>query len=152
MGDHFGWLLCDGRLLKKEDYVHLYKVIGSSFGVSGDTHFALPNPAGRVPGVIGSGAGLTTRKLGDISGEEKHTLTIQEMPTHTHDVSGAGLIYKSKMGDSDNTPNGSNLDVSPGEPNMVTEPTNMTPVGGGLAHNVMQPTLFIGNVFIYSGV
>jgi microcystin-dependent protein len=157
MWDHQGWLKCDGRLVDKEVHNRLFNIIGTSFGISGDTHFALPNPAGRVPGIIGSGPGLTPRMLGGICGEEMHTLSLAEMPIHTHDktVEGtvvAGLIYKSKTGDPSNTNNGTDLDGTIGEPNIVTSPTTMDSAGSGLAHNVMQPTLFVGNMFIYAGI
>ncbi len=88
--DHIGWLKCDGRLLERDAYPMLFGRIGTAFGSSG-TQFRLPDPRGRVIGVIGAGAGLTVRAMGDAVGTETHTLTIAEMPAHKHgavDVSG----------------------------------------------------------------
>jgi microcystin-dependent protein len=53
--DHLGWFLCDGRTLQISEYQVLYNVIGRSYGSNGPTTFKLPNPAGRVLGVIGTG-------------------------------------------------------------------------------------------------
>ena len=85
-----GWLKCDGSLLSKADYGLLYNVVGGTFGETA-THFRLPDPLGRVIGVVGAGTDLTARAKGDSLGEETHTLIINEMPAHKHgtvDVSG----------------------------------------------------------------
>jgi microcystin-dependent protein len=85
--DHMGWLKCDGRSVAVADFEFLFNVIGYSFGGSGD-NFALPNAAGRVPGVVGTGTDANsstfTVALGSTIGEYQHRLTISEMPAHTH--------------------------------------------------------------------
>ena len=156
--DHAGWLLCDGRMLDKERYVHLYGMIGTAFGESEDgTQFAIPNPAGRVPAVIGQAdPSMNMWEMGDISGEEKHTLTIDEMPAHNHDISNAGLV----VNDGNDTTKGSInvlganyalLDNTSTEPNLVARPAGMATKGGSQAHNNIQPTIYMGNMFIYGG-
>ena len=75
--DHNGWLLCNGRALDIYEYNLLYQVVGTSYGGSGIA-FNLPNPKGRVLGVVGSGGGLTSRNQGDSGGEETHTLNEAE--------------------------------------------------------------------------
>ncbi len=82
--DMYGWLICDGRSLNRADYPELFQVIGTSFG-SLDAHtFKLPDFRGRVIGQPGQGSGLTNRVFGDIVGEETHTLSSNEMPSHSH--------------------------------------------------------------------
>ena len=186
--DHLGWLVCDGRLLNVSDWQFLFKTIYFKYGsnVSG-TQFRLPNPAGRVPGFVGSGDGLTTRAMGSNVGEETHTLTIAEMPTHNHGVSGgsntssnttrpwndpghthtgttdpAGWSASSvsvhdlttQTEAADNAGNHTHTFTTNPSTTGLTDPGhihNIYPSGGSNAHNNMQPTIFLGNLFIYSG-
>ncbi len=78
-----GWLVCNGAEILKETYMNLYIAIGYTYGGSGD-YFKVPDIRGRT--VIGEGQGdnLTNRNLGSTDGEETHTLTSNEMPSHTH--------------------------------------------------------------------
>jgi microcystin-dependent protein len=187
--DHMGWLVCDGRALNVTDYRFLFDVIGYSFGSNGVSQFKLPDPAGRVIGVIGSGTGLTTRALGDTVGAETHVLTIPEMPSHNHgtdvsgsivgngltDISGAHIHGITDPGHTHtiNTANagatipdrvGQGIDnVSEGPASTNSNTTGITinaggnhqhsiaTQGGDQPHNNMQPTLFAGNMFMFSG-
>ena len=82
--DHLGWLICDGRSLDREEFSKLFDVIGTQFGVLDVNHFNLPDCRGRVLGGAGSGPSLTTRVVGDSTGEENHTLTLSELTPHGH--------------------------------------------------------------------
>lgn len=75
-----GFLLCDGAEYLREEYPELFTAIGTIYG-SGDgvSTFNIPNLQTRVP--IGMGDGY---ELGNVGGEETHTLTINEIPAHTH--------------------------------------------------------------------
>jgi microcystin-dependent protein len=80
-----GWLLCDGSELPISQYKNLYNVINNTYGeASLPTHFKLPDFRGRVPVGAGEGNGLSKRDLGELGGEEKHKLTLSEMPIHNH--------------------------------------------------------------------
>jgi len=78
------WLTCDGTSLLRTDYPDLFAVIGVTYGAADVDHFSLPDLRGRTVIGIGTGSGLTARALGDIGGEEVHTLTTTEAPSHTH--------------------------------------------------------------------
>jgi microcystin-dependent protein len=142
--DHSGWLLCDGRNLSRTTYSALFNIIGTSFGGGdGSTTFTLPSPAGRALGIIGAGSGLTNRLLGTSLGAENHTLLISEMPSHTHDIQG----YFNLSAGSDRQCLSKNIETAvPAEANRAASR------GGSQPHNNMQPTIFIGNLFIYAGV
>jgi len=74
-----GWALCNGQLLPINQNQALFSLLGTTYGGNGQTTFALPDLRGRVP--IHQGNGFT---LGQRGGEEAHTLTVSELPTHTH--------------------------------------------------------------------
>ena len=83
-----GWLECNGDLVSKTVYSDLYNVIGTFWdtkSLSNDTHFALPDLRGRSPvGVGNSTTSTSARSLGEVGGVEEQTLSVQQMPRHTH--------------------------------------------------------------------
>jgi len=82
------WLLCDGASLLRTDYPDLYAVIGTTYGAADGTHFSIPDLRGRVALSAGAGSGLSSYSLGDVGGEEAHTLTVAETPSHGHSDTG----------------------------------------------------------------
>jgi microcystin-dependent protein len=78
-----GWALCNGQLLPIDQNRALFSLLGTTFGGDGRLNFALPNFQGRTPIHVGNG-----HTLGEHGGEQAHTLTISELPTHAH-VAGA---------------------------------------------------------------
>src|SRR5262247_3707190 len=74
-----GWALCNGQLLPINQNQALFSLLGTTFGGDGRVNFALPDLRSRVPIHVGSG-----HTLGEKGGEQAHTLSIAELPTHTH--------------------------------------------------------------------
>lgn len=76
-----GWALCNGQLLPINQNQALFSLLGTTYGGNGQTNFALPDLRARTPIHVGSG-----HTLGERGGEQAHTLSIAELPTHTHVV------------------------------------------------------------------
>src|ERR671936_2393569 len=81
-----GWALCNGQLLPINQNQALFSLLGTTFGGNGQTNFALPDLRGRAPIHMGDG-----HTLGERSGEQAHTLTLSELPDHTHTLNGSSL-------------------------------------------------------------
>jgi microcystin-dependent protein len=169
--DHMGWLLCDGRSVAISDFEFLFNVIGYSFGGSGD-NFNLPNPAGRIPGIVGTGRdsnatfSTLTLALGSTIGEYNHTLTIAEMPTHNHGVTDPGHShalttvnddYNNNSGYPNNTRisapqyDSGNVTLWTSSVSSTTTGISINNTGGSNQHNNIQPMIGMGNMFIYCG-
>lgn len=154
---HNGWLKCDGTAVSRTTYAELFAIISTNFG-SGDgtTTFNLPDARGRVLGTTGAGSGLTSRSLGASVGAETHTLTVGEMPVHSHGVTDPGHTHSYTNNTNDQTvsalPGETAADQADLTATTVSSTTGITinNAGGGDAHNNMQPTLFIGNTFIFA--
>jgi microcystin-dependent protein len=196
--DHIGWLKCDGRQVPIDAFRHLYDVVGLSFGTDVSAgFFRLPNPQGRVLGMVGQSAGTSDWSMGDVSGEETHVLTPEEMPIHNHDfaggsrfgyghtdLSGTGItvvedgthshtvnwtlsddqnfsgstpaIPNSDTGDtpSSNYPYSGIVNTAGAHTHTITDPKHRHRIaanGGDQSHNNIQPTIWIGSLFVYSG-
>ena len=138
-----GWLNCQGQELYRGDYPNLFAVIGTTYGAgNGSTTFNLPNLAGRVVVGQGSGSGLTPRSMGATGGAETHTLTSQEMPSHTHTVANTVQITGfNTLTEADNSPN--ELDL------VHSQSTTSSSAGDGEAHNNMQPFAVLNYIIKY---
>jgi len=134
-----GWANCNGQLLPINQNQALFALLGTTYGGNGQTTFALPNLQGRVPIHFGSG-----HDLGERAGEEAHTLTIAELPTHAHVLNASSSLANAAI---PSQPPGNILAqaaqqayVPPG-PLVALSPTSVTSVGGSQPHLNMQPFL-----------
>lgn len=78
------WAFCEGQLLSIAQYTALFSILGTTYGGDGRTTFSLPDLRGRSAIGPGTGAGLSTYRLGQKGGQEVHTLTVNEIPAHSH--------------------------------------------------------------------
>jgi microcystin-dependent protein len=78
------WAFCDGQLLAISQNDALFSLLGTIYGGDGRTTFGLPDLRGRIPVHMGQGPGLSERRLGSKGGAEKVTLTVNQLPSHTH--------------------------------------------------------------------
>lgn len=134
-----GWLDCDGSTVLIAAYPALAAVIGTTFGGDGETTVGLPDLRGRNPVGVGTGdaADATTWTLAQKRGTEGHTLTIAQMPAHTHD----SLAFEGSS--ADNGDSGSLIETNPGESNGTQTQAGATigTQGGGTAHPNLQPSM-----------
>jgi microcystin-dependent protein len=86
-----GWAFCNGQLLPINQNTALFSLLGTQYGGNGVTTFALPDLRGRVPLGFGQGAGLSNYVQGQVGGVETVTLTINQMPIHTHVIAPGSL-------------------------------------------------------------
>jgi len=151
-----GWAFCNGQLLPIAQNTALFSLIGNTYGGDGRTTTALPNMQGRAPMHPGTGAGLTTRRLGEKGGSETETLSETQMANHNHSVQ-AVQPTQFTAGNS-LTPGGNylaapqtgNAYASTGTTGMATNAVLST--GGGQAHNNLQPLLTMNFIIALVGL
>ena len=179
--DYYGWIMCDGRSLSRNDPCNtkLFHVVGTAFGAADSNSFYLPDFRGRVMAGPSSnhpfgnfvGSETVTLDLTQIPGHTHngttaltgaHTHGVAD-PGHTHsqttindDFNGSGGNPPGFVGDSTGTRTWNNINssttgVTINSGGDHTHSFTTSNVGGGLAHNNMQPTLFAGNTFIFTG-
>ena len=132
------YLICDGSAISKETYSELFAVIGTTYGSGdGSTTFNLPNLKSRIPvGLDSSDTSFNT--LGKTGGEKTHTLTVEEMPSHNHKLSGALTGETKAITNSGN-------DWAQTTTSWQNE-TFITNTGGGKEHNNLQPYIVINYI------
>ncbi len=141
-----GWALCNGQFLPINQNQALFALLGTTFGGNGQTTFALPDLRARTP--IHVGAGHT---LGQKGGEPVHTLTLAELPAHTHTLNGTnenGAVAN---------PLGAVLGAANNVYHAPVDATTMSPgsvttVGGSQPHDNTQPSLTLSFCIALQGI
>ena len=87
-----GWQFCDGRLLPISQYPAVFAILGTNYGGDGVNTFGLPDLRSRVPLGSGQGPGLSNYSLGQKTGSETTTATINNLPQHNHLITGSVKI------------------------------------------------------------
>lgn len=137
-----GYLWSDAQCVSRTTYSALFAKIGTSYDADlvarygwtacPATHFRLPLTNDRVLVDLGSDGNFNA--VGKYSGETNHTLTIAEMPSHSHRLTASGYD------DNNHTGNGSAAANSDAAQNALNA-TNAE--GGGQPHNVVQPSVVV---------
>lgn len=147
-----GWAFCDGQILPINQNQSLYSLLGTTYGGDGRTSFALPDLRGRVPIHVGRSNGGGDHREGQKGGEETHTLSVNEMPQHTHvlhAVQGAGNQPIATDGFLAN--GGSDTYAGPNNPTDMNAGAVLN-TGGGQAHENMQPYLALNFCIALQGL
>jgi microcystin-dependent protein len=142
-----GWALCNGQLLPINQNQALFSLLGTTFGGDGRVNFALPDLRGRTPIHVGSG-----HTLGERGGAQAHTLSIAELPEHTHVLQG----ISAPGGNTGSTGNllANSTVAAYGAPQSLValNPGSVTSVGGSQAHLNMQPFLVLNFCVALQGI
>lgn len=142
-----GWALCNGQLLPINQNQGLFSLLGTTFGGDGRVNFAIPDLRGRAPIHVGNG-----HTLGERGGEQAHTLSIAELPQHTHvavATSATGNTPVPSAGLLADTPSQIYAPAS----NLVSlTPGSVTNTGGSQAHLNMQPFLTLSFCIALQGI
>jgi len=142
-----GWALCNGQLLPINQNQALFSLLGTTYGGDGRVNFALPDLRARTPIHVGRG-----HTQGERGGEQAHTLSIAELPTHTHAANATTSTG--------NTPVPTNNVLADSPSQLYSGPANLTPLapgtvanaGGSQAHLNMQPFLTLSFCIALQGI
>lgn len=141
-----GWALCNGQLLPINQNQGLFSLLGTTFGGDGRVNFALPDLRGRTPIHVGSG-----HTLGERGGEQAHTLSIAELPEHTHVFNGSSANADSNDPTARFLASSNNIYGSPAALTSLS-PSAVANVGGSQAHLNMQPFLTLSFCIALQGI
>jgi microcystin-dependent protein len=142
-----GWALCNGQLLPINQNQALFSLLGTTFGGDGRVNFALPDLRARTPIHVGSG-----HTVGERGGEQAHTLSLAELPTHTHLAQGSSLTTGGNVSPSGRYLGGANNAYHSPASLTALDPGTVTNVGGSQAHLNMQPFLTLSFCIALQGI
>ena len=149
-----GWAFCSGQLMPISENETLFNLIGTTYGGDGQETFALPDLQGRIPIHAGQGPGISqSYQLGESAGAESVTLTVSQMPIHTH-----ALIASSDPGNA--TSPGGNLLANPfntfpyfpASGALQLSAQTLQPAGGSQPHDNMMPFLCVSFIISLFGI
>jgi microcystin-dependent protein len=145
-----GWADCNGQLLPINQNQALFSLLGTTFGGNGQTTYALPDYRDRIPMHAGNG-----HTLGEKGGEESHTLTLAELPTHLHQAmavdSVATLAAANASGSMLAQSSGSQL-YHPATSLQAMDSRTSSIVGGSQPHTNLMPFAVIRFVIALQGI
>lgn len=143
-----GWAQCNGQLLPINQNQALFSLLGTTFGGDGRVNFALPDLRGRTPIHVGSG-----HTLGERGGEQAHTLSIAELPEHTHVASASSDTATTPIPSNTVALSTSLNEIYSGAAALVAmNPATIANVGGSQAHLNMQPFLTLNFSIALQGI
>jgi len=154
-----GWAFCSGQLLQISQNQALFSLLGTTFGGNGTTNFALPDLRGRTPLGTGQGPGLSNINLGQAFGVENATLSVNQMPSHSHTgtltVGVSSNPANSDEADTNVLAQGSIQSFKTGAAlngAMAGTTATLANTGSSQAFNLRQPYLGINFIICLSGI
>lgn len=143
-----GWAFCNGQSMPINQNQALYSVLGTQYGGDGITTFMLPNLQGRT--AIHQGQGY---QVGTAGGEAAHTLTINELPRHTHQAMGQSAVSSPGVSPAGSVWAGvSNADLFAAIPAGQMSPNAIGMAGANQPHQNTPPFLALNYVIALQGI
>jgi microcystin-dependent protein len=143
-----GWAFCQGQLLSIDENPTLFQLIGTTYGGDGESTFALPNLASRIP--VHTGQNYV---LGEAGGEETVTLTTQQIPAHAHALSASTGTGAQSSPAGNVLASSATVALYSGEaPNVSLAPQSVQATGGSQPHDNMQPFVAINFIISLFGI
>jgi microcystin-dependent protein len=149
-----GWMMCEGQLLPISENETLFQLIGTTYGGDGQATFALPDLRGRVPIHKGTGSSGSTYILAETGGAEEVTVTVNQMPIHSHP-----LIGTTSIGNDANATNNVLAQASTFDPYNVSTPPatamaaqSVGSTGGSQPHTNFQPYICLNFIISLFGI
>jgi microcystin-dependent protein len=143
-----GWMFCEGQLLPISENETLFQLVGTTYGGDGQSTFALPDLRGRVP--LHQGNGFI---LAETGGVEQVTLTVPQLPAHSHPLLGSTNTASSPTATNQIIGKSTTIDAFiNAQPSDPLAGTAITPIGGSQPHNNMQPYLCVDFIISLFGI
>ncbi len=143
-----GWAFCDGSLQPISENETLFQLIGTTYGGDGQSTFALPDLRGRLP--IHQGNGYV---LAETGGAELVTLTVQQIPSHTHPMLASTLTGTQNGATGNVLASGSSISLYRiGTPTAALAPQTIGLTGGSQPHDNMQPYVCVNYIISLFGI
>jgi microcystin-dependent protein len=146
-----GWAFCEGQSMAISENDTLFQLIGTTYGGDGQETFNLPNLAGCLPLHVGAGY-----QLGQMGGASSVTLSVQQMPSHGHPLTGStapasgtnpqDTVFAHLPDAGVQTAYGSTA------PFGAIDPSSVGPQGGSQPHDNMQPYCVVSFIISLYGI
>ncbi|UIP06159.1 tail fiber protein [Erythrobacter sp. SDW2] len=163
------WAFCNGQLLSISQYTALFSILGTTYGGDGRTTFALPDLQSRTPRGTGTGPGLSPVALGQAGGIEQVTLTVANMPSHSHPHTHTASVHAEPRLGNENAPGDNVFALAPAGTNIyhdiddtrqdilmhantVTLSQDSTVAGGNQPVTVLNPWLGVNYIIALEGM
>lgn len=154
------WAYCSGQILSIAQNTALFALLGTTYGGNGQTTFALPDIRSRIGIGIGNGPALSPVVLGEHKGNESVTITNNNIPLHSHAITGVAKMSSTNSPADAESPVG-NYFANDGSPKYKTSGSgtmkpatvnlNLAPTGGTPINNIM-PFLGINHIICLYGI